>query len=87
MFRESESGRHFSFFVGLDVNSKFIVVCILNGDGKLHERHRVRRSEVLLGIVSRLPKFAVCFEASYGYGWLHDKLKPLAARLAGGRAE
>lgn len=69
------------FYVGLDVHSKFIVICILNSDGKVHERHKVHSVEVLLLTLQRLPKFAVCFEASCGYGWLHDKLQRIAARV------
>ena len=69
------------FYVGLDVHSKFTVICILNNDGKVHERHKVHSAEVLLATLARLSKFAVCFEASCGYGWLHDKLKPIAARV------
>lgn len=69
------------FFVGLDVHIKFTVICILNSDGKVHERHKVHSIEVLLATLARLPEFAVCFEASCGYGWLYDKLKHMAARV------
>jgi transposase len=72
------------FYVGLDVHSKFIVICILNSNGKIHERHKVRGVEALRAVLVRLPKFAVCFEASCGYGWLHDTLRPLAARVVVG---
>jgi transposase len=69
------------FYVGLDVHSKVIVICILNSDGKVHERHKVRGVDALAAVLLRLPKFAVCFEASCGYGWLHDLLKPLASSV------
>lgn len=68
------------FYVGLDVHSKSIVICILNNHGKVHERHRVRNAEATIAVLSRLPRFAVCFEASCGYGWLYDQLFQLAAR-------
>jgi hypothetical protein len=68
------------FYAGLDVHGGFIVICILYSDGKLHERRRVRRADEFVAVLVRLPPFAVCFEASCGYGWLHDTLKPLVAR-------
>jgi transposase len=69
------------FYVGLDVHSKFIVICILNSKGKVHARYRVRLVAELLVILKSLPRFRVCYEASCGYGWLHDQLTPLAERV------
>jgi len=50
------------------------------------QRRKVHSAEVLLSTLARLPKFAVCFEASCGYGWLPDKLKPIFDSLRGIRA-
>jgi len=68
-------------YVGLDVHSKFTVVCVLNADGKVIERQCSRRIDQLLDFLKRLPEFAVCYEASCGYGWLHEALSKLAARV------
>lgn len=69
------------FYVGLDVHSKSISMCVLNSDGKLVERHCVREVQQLMRLLERLPRFAVCFEASCGYGWLYDELITVAARV------
>ena len=69
------------FYVGLDVHSKFIMACVLNSDGKIHARHRLRQVAELLGVLKALPQFDVTYEASNGYGWLYDQLTPLAERV------
>jgi len=68
-------------YVGLDVHSKFTMVCVLNSDGKVIERQCLRRIEQLLDFLQRLPAFAVCYEASCGYGWLYEALSKVAARV------
>jgi transposase len=69
------------FYVGLDVHSKTIAICVLNSDGKVAERHSVREVRQMMQVLRRLPRFAVCFEASCSYGWLHDELVQVAARV------
>jgi transposase len=69
------------FYVGLDVHSKWIVICVLNGDGKVVERQRVRQVDQLLAVLERLPRYQVCFEASCGYGGLYDALEERADRV------
>ena len=68
-------------YVGLDVHSKSIVICVLGADGKVIQRQCVRQVDQVLAFVERLPKFAVCYEASCGYGSLYDALLKLAARV------
>jgi transposase len=68
-------------YVGLDVHSKFTVVCVLNADGKVIERQCFRRIDQLLNFLQRQPVFAVCYEASCGYGWLYEALSQVAARV------
>lgn len=70
-------------FVGLDVHQRSSAVCILDKNGKRVKQMQVRGHpskvvEVLGGIKER---FAVCYEASCGYGWLHDRLRCVAARV------
>ncbi len=70
------------FYVGLDIHSKRISVCVLNNTGQVAHRSQVRSIEEMLRILEGLPdRFEVCYEASCGYGHYHDLLRPLAARV------
>jgi len=71
-------------YVGLDVHWKTSSVCILDQNG------RQVKAETVRGGWQELKKwfrkeftqpFAVCYEASCGYGHLHDFLRPRAARV------
>jgi transposase len=75
-------------YVGLDVHAKRSSLCILNGDGKVVKQETVRGAwpaavERLraAGAAAGAP-LSVCYEASCGYGPLHDALSPLAAHVA-----
>jgi transposase len=69
-------------YVGLDVHSKMIAVCVLNEEGKVIAESCVRQVDQLTAMLKRLPdRFAACFEASTGYGWVHDMLRPLASQV------
>lgn len=71
------------YYVGLDVHSRQSTFCVLDNQGAkvlsrtvhgrwdkvLHELHKVKRP------------FTVCFEASTGYGPLHDGLRGVAERV------
>ena len=71
------------FYVGLDVHSKQITICVLNSDGKVHQRCTVRQVSGMVGVLKQLPgSFQVCYEASTGYGALFELLCTLAARVA-----
>ena len=70
------------FYVGLDIHTKQITICVLNSDGKVHQRCRVQRAETMLLVLRELPEsFAVCDEASTGYGRFFELLQPLATRV------
>jgi transposase len=70
------------FYVGLDIHTKWITTCVLDCDGKLHHRCQFRQVDQLVTFLERLPeRFEACFEASCGYGWCYDLLKPLASRV------
>jgi transposase len=70
------------FYVGLDVHSKHVTICVLDENGKVFLRAQVRTIHETLGVLERLPdRFEVCYEASCGYGFYHDALRPLAARV------
>jgi transposase len=69
-------------YVGLDIHTKHIAVCVLSHTGQVVQRARVRGIDEMLGILQGLPdRFEVCYEARGGYGHYHDLLRPLAARV------
>ena len=69
-------------YVGLDIHTKHISICVLSETGQVTHRSRVRSIEEMLQILKGLPdRFEVCYEASCGYGHIHDLLRPLAARV------
>ena len=68
--------------VGLDIHSRHIAICVLNESGQLVHRSQVRTIDQMMRILERLPdRFEVCYEASCGYGYYHDLLRPLAVRV------
>jgi transposase len=70
------------YYVGLDIHTKRISICVLSETGQLVRRCQVRGIEEMLAALKALPdRFAVCYEASCGYGHYHDLLQPLAARV------
>lgn len=70
------------FYVGLDIHTKHITVCVLNENGKVHERCTVRQVDQLMQFLQRLPdRFRVCFEASTGYGRFFELLTTVAERV------
>lgn len=70
------------FYVGLDIHSKHISICVLNEAGQLVHRNQVRTIDQMMRVLERLSdRFEVCYEASCGYGHYHDVLRPLAARV------
>lgn len=70
-------------YVGLDLHTKHITSCVLNSDGKLHDRWQVPRIEQLVERLSRFEQpFKVTYEAGCGYGRFHELLTPLAAEVA-----
>src|SRR3990172_3693551 len=70
--------------VGLDVHERLTAVHILDANGKKSKSFTYKGHWT--GVVTQLKQvpapFAVCFEASTGYGYLYDALRPLAARVA-----
>lgn len=70
--------------VGLDVHSKRSEICVLDDHGKPTLRRSVKGSprEVIKELKLLDQPFNICYEASCGYGWLHDHLTPLAHSVA-----
>jgi len=72
-------------YVGLDVHARRSSLCILDSFGKVVKRVEVRGSwpKLMEQVAAQVPRpFAVCFEASCGYGYLHERLSALARRVA-----
>jgi len=68
-------------YVGLDVHAKRSSLCILDSCGKTVNQMEVRGNwpQLLERVATEVPRpFAVCFEASCGYGYLHEKLSTMA---------
>jgi transposase len=73
------------YYVGLDVHAKRSSICILDADGKLVKRLEVKGAWARLfeEVDRSVPRpFAVCYEASCGYGHLHDQLAKRAERVS-----
>jgi transposase len=69
-------------YVGLDIHSKRISLCVLNDAGQAIHRSQVRTIDQVMRVLEGLSdRFEVCYEASCGYGHYHDLLRPLAARV------
>jgi hypothetical protein len=69
-------------YVGLDIHTTRISICVLDEAGPLVRRCQVRGLQEMLDILKGLPdRFEVGYEASCGYGHYHDLLQPLAARV------
>jgi transposase len=71
-------------YVGLDVHSRQSSLCILNSGGGTVNQVQLKgsRSMVVDHLRQLKEPFAVCFEASCGYGQLYERLTPLAQHVA-----
>lgn len=73
------------FYVGIDFHLRTTTMCILDLNGKLVKCF-TRRGNWQLAIAQlneelKGKQFAVCYEASTGYGWLHDQLAKIADQV------
>lgn len=69
-------------YVGLDIHKSHITGCVLDGNGKVKERWQVADADQLMQRLLKLPAFAICYEASTGYGRFHELLTTVAVRVA-----
>jgi len=69
--------------IGIDVHQRSFAVCILDEHGKTVKQMKLQGTLAkLLETLRRIAKpFAVCYEASCGYGHLHDLLHKIARRV------
>src|SRR5690348_6190124 len=72
-------------YVGLDVHQNRSSLCILDSNGKRVKEFEVRGGwDKLLEAIKEVAKdgsFAICYEASCGYGMLYERLSRLAAMV------
>lgn len=70
-------------YVGLDSHVRQSTYCILEANGRQREVRHVRGPwPKVVEALGRIGEpFAICFEASLGYGHLFDRLRRLAARV------
>jgi transposase len=71
------------YHVGVDLGDKCSSIAILNDDGKVFKQMEVKGNwGAMLGRVAMLPRpMAICYEASCGYGYLHEKFSKLSDRV------
>jgi transposase len=73
------------YYVGLDVHAKRSSMCILDENGKLVKHLEVKGAwpRLLEVVDAQVPKpFAICYEASCGYGHLYDQFSKRAERVS-----
>lgn len=63
-------------YIGLDLHWMVSVLCILNEGGQEIQMKTIRgRWDILLEELRKIKEsFTICYEASYGYGYLYDQL-------------
>jgi transposase len=71
-------------FVGLDIHKNRSSMCILDHDGKVVKEELIkgRWASVLERLRSIEGPWSVCYEASCGYGYLYERLSPMAQHVA-----
>jgi len=71
------------WYVGLDVHLRSTAACILDENGKIVKRGQFagHLGRVLAWLEGLPEPLAVCYEASCGYGHLHDQLRKVAPRV------
>jgi transposase len=73
------------YYVGLDVHMRRSSLEILDSNGKSVKCLEFKGSwpQLVQTIEQQVPRpFAICYEASCGYGYLHDRLSKLSDRVA-----
>ena len=70
-------------YVGLDVHLRQSTFCVLDDHGRKVRSQTVRGpwTDVVAQLEKLREPFSVCFEASAGYGVLHDRLRLIARRV------
>lgn len=70
-------------YVGLDIHMRMTAMCVLDDNGKPEKQITIRGhwGKVFEAVKEIAPPFAICYEASNGYGYLYDGFSRLAQRV------
>lgn len=70
--------------IGLDVHQSKTSVCVMDGKGNVLREQEVQGGyDAVAEALGKMKKpMQVCYEASTGYGALHERLRPVASRIA-----
>lgn len=75
------------YYLGMDVHARMTMICVLDSHGKRRMTKKVQGvpGAVVVAIEDLKRQLAgplaICFEASCGYGWLYERLRPLAEKV------
>ena len=69
--------------IGLDVHQRMSCICILDENGKVIKEQKIVAGwrQVIRTLRKVRERFVICYEASCGYGYLHDQLRQIAQRV------
>ena len=71
------------FYVGLDIHTRHITICVLDNNGQVFQRCQVRQLDQMMNVLERFPgPWQVCYEASTGYGVYFEILSEVADYVA-----
>lgn len=71
------------FYVGLDIHTRHITICVLDNNGQVFQRCQVRQLDQMMNVLERIPgPWQVCYEASTGYGMYFEILSEVADYVA-----
>jgi transposase len=70
-------------YIGLDIHMRMTAICVLDDNGKLERQITIRGhwAKVFEALKKIPPPFAICYEASNGYGFLYDGFSRLTDRV------
>ena len=70
-------------YIGLDLHLRMTAVCILDENGKREQQFTIRGPwSKVFEALDQIPRpYAVCYEASNGYGFLYDRFSKLANQV------
>ena len=72
------------YYVGLDIHQRSTSVEILDPNGKFFKRFEIKAPWPMLAprLAAETPKpFAICYEASCGYGYLYEQFSAVAQEV------
>lgn len=64
--------RQHKYYCGIDLHTRFMFICVTNGDGEIlyHKNHRANAANLLRALRPFLEDVVVCAECMYTWYWL-----------------